>query len=74
MPFNPDLNKQAQEVVFSRKLNKSSYPKIFFNNASVVCTCWKKHFRMFSDETLVTILKKKLSKTLPQHALITIYI
>ena len=24
MSFNPDLNKQAQEVVFSRNLNKSS--------------------------------------------------
>ena len=37
MSFNPDLNKQAQEVIFSRKLNKSSHPKIFFNNAPVVC-------------------------------------
>ena len=36
MSFNPDLNKQAQEVVFSRKLNKSSHPKMFFNNAPVV--------------------------------------
>ena len=32
---NPDLNKQAQEVIFSRKLNKPSYPKIFFDNAPV---------------------------------------
>ena len=29
MSFNTDLNKKAQEVVFSRKLNKSSHPKIF---------------------------------------------
>ena len=28
--FNSDLNKQAQEVIFSRKLNKSSHSKIFF--------------------------------------------
>ena len=28
--FNPDLNEQAQEMLFSRKLNKSSHPKIFF--------------------------------------------
>ena len=37
---NPDLNKQAQEVIFSRKLNKSSDPKIFFNNALVFCANW----------------------------------
>ena len=30
MSFSPDLNKKAQEVVFSEKLNKSSYPKNFF--------------------------------------------
>ena len=35
--FNPDLNKQAQEVIFSWKLNKSSHPKIFFINAPVPC-------------------------------------
>ena len=37
MSFNPDLNKQAQEVIISRKLNESSHPKIVFNNALVVC-------------------------------------
>ena len=47
MSFNPDLNKQAQEVVFSRKLNKSSHPKTFFNNAAVVCVSWQKHFGIF---------------------------
>ena len=33
---NPNVNKQAQEVIFTRKLNKSSHPKIFFNNTPVV--------------------------------------
>ena len=32
MSLKFDFNKQAQEVVFSRKLNKSSYPNLFFNN------------------------------------------
>ena len=50
MSFNPDLNRQAQEVVFSRKLNKSSHPKIFFND--IVCASWQKHLRMFLDKTL----------------------
>ena len=35
MSFNPDLNKQAQEVVFSKKITKSSHPKILFNNTPV---------------------------------------
>ena len=33
IPFNSDLKKQPQEVIFSRKLNKSTHPKIFFDNA-----------------------------------------
>ena len=37
MSFNPDLNKQAQEILFSRKLDKASQPKTFFNNAQVFC-------------------------------------
>ena len=52
MSFNPDLNKQAQEVVFSRKLTKSSQPKIFLNTAPVVCACWQKDLGMFLDESL----------------------
>ena len=58
MSFNYDLNKQDQEVVFSRKLNKSSHPKIFFSNAPVVCVSWQKHLGI---------------KTLTWYALITVY-
>ena len=43
MSFTPDLNKKAQEVIFSRKINKSSHQKIFFNNAPAVYTNWQKH-------------------------------
>ena len=50
MSFNPDLNKQAQEVVFSRKLNKASQPQITFNNAPVFCANWQKHLGMYLDE------------------------
>ena len=32
MNFNPDPSKQAQKVLFSRKLQKVSHPKLFFNN------------------------------------------
>ena len=34
--FNPDLNKEAQEVIFSKKLNKPCHPKITFNSAPFV--------------------------------------
>ena len=52
MSFNPDLNKQAQEVIFSRKLNKPSHPKIVFNSAPVFCTDWQKHLAMYLDKAL----------------------
>ena len=35
MSFNLDLNKQAQEVIFSRKLKKVSHPPLPFNNNNV---------------------------------------
>ena len=31
IPFNPDPNKQATEVLFSRKVNSDDYPKLTFN-------------------------------------------
>ena len=33
--FNPDLTKQAQGVIFSRKLNKPVHPNLTFNNFQV---------------------------------------
>ena len=35
MSFNLDLNKQGQEVIFSRISNKSYHTKIFYNNAPI---------------------------------------
>ena len=31
MRFNPDPNKQTQEVIFSRKINKNDHPPLYFN-------------------------------------------
>ena len=88
MPFNPDLNTQAQEIIFSTKLNKLSHSKIVFNSAPVVCTDWQKHLGMYLDKALnfnLHIKEKmpktmkgigviqKLNKTLPRHYLIAIY-
>ena len=36
MQFNPDINKQAVQVIFSQKKNKSIHPSLFFNGAPVV--------------------------------------
>ena len=32
MIFNPDLSKQAREVIFSRKIKKLVHPTLLFNN------------------------------------------
>ena len=32
MSFNPDISKQAQEVIFSRKLQKPNHPSLTFKN------------------------------------------
>ena len=34
--FNPDPSKQAKEVIFPRKLQKSVYPPFYFNNIVVI--------------------------------------
>ena len=36
MAFNPEVNKEAVEIVFSQKRNKLHHPTLFFNG-SVVC-------------------------------------
>ena len=82
------MNKQAQEVIFSRKLNKPSHPKIVFNSVPVVCTDWQKDLGVYLDKALKFNLHikekmfktmkgigviQKLNKSLPSHSLITIY-
>ena len=75
-------------MIFSRTLNKSNHPKIYFNNAPVFCANWQKHLGIYLDESLnfsyhikekmskamkgIGIIRK-LNKALPQHSLITIY-
>ena len=88
MSFNPDLNKQAQEVIFSRKMTKWSHPPVFFNDIPVSCVSFQKHLGIYPDEKLnfnhhikekmTKAMKgigviKRLSKMLPRHSLLTIY-
>ena len=49
MSFIPDLNKQAQEVIFSRKTDKSSHPLIYFNSAPVSGINFQKHLAVYLE-------------------------
>ena len=43
MIFNPDASKQAQEVIFNRKIKKTTHLSMVFNNAIVSQTNSQKH-------------------------------
>ena len=88
MTFNLDRNKQAQEMIFSRKLKKTTHPPLLFNNNNVsqvnsqthlgvildVKLTFEEHLKNVFNKTNKTIvLLKKLSKLLPRQALVTIY-
>ena len=64
MSFNPDPNKQAQEDIFSRKLNKPNHPSSNFNNTVVIQSTNHKLLGMVLDTKLdfQKHLKDKLSK------------
>ena len=52
MKFNPDITKQAIEVIFSNKRNKGEHPPLFFNDIPVARKEWTKHLGVFLDEKL----------------------
>ena len=47
--FNPDTSKQAQEVIFGRKVKVTVHPQLVFNINRVRETATQKHPRMFLD-------------------------
>ena len=88
MSFNPDPNKQAQEVIFSRKKSKTPHPLLQFNNVNVSQVTSQKHLGIILDKSLSfnehlkmvftktnkTIgLLRSLQNLLPRSALLTIY-
>ena len=88
MSFNPDPTKQAQELIFSRKVQTTNHAPLFFNENVVPKTTIQKHLGMFLDsnlnfsEHLKTIflktnktigLLRKLQTLLSRAPLITIY-
>ena len=64
MSFNSDPSKQAQEVIFSRKLNKDYHPPLAFNNNNVPETDSQKHLGIILDNRLsfTNYLKMILNK------------
>ena len=88
MNFDPDPTKQAQELIFSRKVQTTNHPPLFFNENVVPQTTLQEHLGMFLDrklnfsEHLKTIFQKtnktiwllrKLQTLLPRAPLKTIY-
>ena len=88
MTFNPDSNKQVQEVIISRKTKKTSYAPLNFNNNTVQQVQFQKYLSVYLDcksdfrEHLQNMFKKinktisllsKLQNKLPRAPLVTIY-
>ena len=49
MRFNPDPKKQAQGVIFSRKINKIDYPPLYFNQNLAKSSSTHMHLEMVLD-------------------------
>ena len=88
MNFNPDPNKQAQEIIFSRKKTASLHPVAYFDKKPVKPSQTHKHLGMMFDSNLsyehhIKSILNKVNKTigllrkfqliLPRHSLIAIY-
>ena len=52
MLFNPDINKEATEVKFSQRCEKSLPPPIIFNKNSVLTSPCQKHLGLVLDSKL----------------------
>ena len=88
MSFNPDVSKQVQEVIFSRKKNIKNHLIVSFNNLPINRKSTQKHLGLLLDEKLnfsehineklkkatksINLLRK-LNLSLPRSALLIIY-
>ena len=50
--FNPDPSKQAQEVLFSNKTEKTNHSNIIFNANTIQNCAIQKHLGLILDENL----------------------
>ena len=65
MQFNPDVNKQAVQVIFSQKRSKPFHPPLLFNGSSVPISDDHKHLGFFLDSELNFLrhVKEAITKT-----------
>ena len=88
MTFNPDHNKQSQEVIFSRNVKKTLHSLLNFNNDSVKQVQFQKHLGVHLDDKFdfrehlrnifikvnrTMSLLRNLHNNLPRDPLVTIY-
>ena len=88
MDFNPDVNKQAQEVLFSRKMKRNIHPPLVFNNNIVSQANSQKYlgvtwdYKSIFEGRLLNVFNKvnktacllhKLQNLLPRATIINIY-
>ena len=52
MLFNPDISKQVQEIIFSRKKNNTSHPSLYFNDTRMQRQSLQKHLGLLLNEKL----------------------
>ena len=88
MIFNPDASKQAQDIVFSRKVNASNHETVYLNNVPVIRENVQKYLGLFLNSKLsffdhinekikkatkgVNVIRK-MNLLLPRSSLLTIY-
>ena len=85
MSFNPDLSREAREVIFSRKSFRVDHPAVTFNNSCVAWTSCQKHLGLYEKLNLSHHIKERLPKVckgigvirklhyaLPKHSLLTV--
>ena len=63
MSCNPDISKQAHEVIFSHKRSVSSHPPLTFNNIPVAQTNSQKHLGMQLDKKQFRNFEEQLKKS-----------
>ena len=52
MVFNPDISKQAIEIIFSCKNNKTDHPELTFNGIPIARKPFTKHLGVYLDSRL----------------------
>ena len=62
MSFNPDVSKQAQEIIFSKKSQKLFHPAVLFNSIPVQRSTVQKHLGVYLDEKFEYSFTEKKGK------------